>query len=481
MKKLLSLIALATISLLTLVSCDKKDDKNDNSGLTVSLYAPDAAFSNGQTTLAVSLSDVAASAVKVTLAVSLDVREGYIPLAGDQLEFEETVTIPAGESGAETVVRIKEGFDPGPDKYEAVITIASAKGAKVDSKDNTVHVEATAGSYGPEDPGFEGFTFVPDWSVSLKGEPYLYEDDPYYDVDITLPGIQYFWIMALTDSQLDEVGGFGGLIAEMEESLADGLAEDYEMAEMIFSMADEEFYFDYDGEAGVHNIVIMEFGEDGKSTGRYGYQKSMLAACEENPDDPDDPDDPNDPEYYDRIAVNGTGDILFTFDVYEEGSITDATLEEEMLATGSYPMQAYDYYSALYEYFGIDIDFTLLDFMNDAEYNYADFDAMDNGTYDVLIVGLNEDGNLTGEYNVSTITVDGRALAEMKAMKARIDRNVSGKLARKAKASRPVRKSIALRDGEEEETTPEILGPITKNSAWTAEYLGRYEEEEDEE
>lgn len=484
MKKLLPLLVFATISLLTFISCDKKDDTTDNSSLTVSLFASDVAFNNGQTTLAVSLSDVAKSAVKVTLAVSLDVREGYIPLAGDQLLFEETVTIPAGESGVETVIRIKDGFDPGPDKYEAVITLASAKGAKVSAKYNTVHVEATAGSFGPDDPnenpqdpGFEGFTFMSGWSVALKGEPYLYDGDPYYDVDITLPGIQYFWIMALTDAQLSEVGGFSGLVGELESSLAEDLG-DYTMAEMIFSMADEEFYFEYDGKAGEHGIYIMEFDENGKSTGRYGYQKEVLAAPEEDPDDPDDPNE--EAEYYDRIAVSGTGDNLFTFDVYEAGAVTDANLEEEILATGSYPMEAYDYYSMLYEYLEREINFTLLDFMNDAEYNYADFDVIDNGTYDVLIVGLTEDGNLTGEYNISSITVDGHALAQIKALKARLDRKLSDKPARKVKTARPVRKCLSLRGGDEEEGA-QILGPITKNAAWTAQYLGRYEYTEDSE
>ena len=150
-----------------------------------------------------------------------------------------------------------------------------------------------------------------------------------------------------------------------------------------------------------------------------------------------------------------------------------------MIATGSYPLQTYEYYSMLYEFFEMEIDFTLADFMNDAEYNFSDFDAVDNGTYDVLIVGLNEEGNLTGEYNISTINVDGHALAELQAMKIRLAKQVaSARLAKKVKTAHPVRKAINLRgdDDDDETVVAELVGPITKNAAWTAEYLGRYED-----
>ena len=485
MKKLFFLLVLATM---TLVACNK-DEKENATVPTVSLSAAATQFENGVATVTVSLSEKASSVVTVTLGVDRNVPDGYIPMTADLLVFDETVSISAGETSAKAEIALAKTFDPGQDKYQAVIVIKGADGATVDSKDNEVRFDVKVNNYegpdGPEDPnkpddnnedpGFEGFTYVSDWSVSLLGEPYLYDEYAYYDVDINLPGIQYFWIMALTDAQLAELGGFGGMVAEMEDYIAECLEDGDTMPEIVFSMADEEFYFDYDGEAGEHGIYIMEFGEDGKSTLRYGFQKAVLAACDE---DPDDPDEPGESDVYDRIAVNGTADdVLYTFDVYEKGSIATDELEEEMITTGSYPLQADAYYRMLYEMFGMDYPYSPMDFMNDATYNFADFNAMDNGEYDVLIVGLTEDGNLTGEYNISSITVDGHTLAEMKAMKARIDRKISSKHERKVRTAQPARKRIALRDGEEEEE-PEakLMGPVTKNAAWTAVYLGRYEE-----
>lgn len=138
---------------------------------------------------------------------------------------------------------------------------------------------------------------------------------------------------------------------------------------------------------------------------------------------------------------------------------------------------------------GYDYDLTVSDFLNNAEYNTAEFYAVDNGEYDVLIVGVNESGNLTGQYNVSTITVDGHdyaGLAELESRlkKAMIQKAVDGKkLIRSKKSATPARKKVFFApeddttgaEDDEEEINITIDGALTVMSAWQAEYLGRYE------
>ncbi len=116
------------------------------------------------------------------------------------------------------------------------------------------------------------------WSVTVKGEPYWYDGDAYFDVNVNAPGIKYFWMETNTDEELAYYyGSVEGLLADYQNSLMGKLADDptATMADLIFSSADSEYYTSYWG-PGATKLYLMEFDQDGKATGRYGVSNITL-------------------------------------------------------------------------------------------------------------------------------------------------------------------------------------------------------------
>lgn len=495
MKKILTFLA-AAVSAAMVFSCEELPQTN----LPTATLSADQAFVDGKANITVTLSSAAPVDVTATIAYG-SAREGKMAIELSALKFDETVVLRAGEKVASCTVELVSTENI-PDGAEAPIALAAVSAddygqlkcdvaiAYITYNANTYNGDNGGNSGEPNNPGVDTkLTFVKEWSVALVGEPNVDEYGPYQEVSVNLPGIKYFYPFTLNDEFIADCGGLDALASFYESSIKEELAES-QISELLYSLADEVVFVDHPGEAGVYDIYILEFNNDGSLSGRYGKSTVTFTEIEGyNPGDDEDDDDDDDPEFIDVIAVNGTGDADFTFGLFEKGSITQENLEESMIALGTEIYKAYLIYSALFEMMGYDVELSVADFLNNAEYNTAEFYAVDNGEYDVLIVGVNESGNLTGQYNVSTITVDGHdyaGLAELESRlkKAMIQKAVdSKKLIRSKKSATPARKKVFFApeddttgaEDDEEEINITIDGALTVMSAWQAEYLGRYE------
>ena len=455
---------IAVLALSAAFSCKKEDDKN----IVVSISA-DSNFKDGAANVKVFLYDTSSKDVTVSISVMATPNEGYTALSASDLEFHQTVTIPAGEKSVEHVVRLSNSFQAGDGKYEAVLSLFGAVGATVSNLNNTVHIVVgnsyngggNGGNEGGEDqPGTGDMTFVSEWSVAISGDPYVYDDKSYQDLTVSLPGINYFWMEALTDAEIAEYGSLADLAKSWGDDNQQWMAEGDDLSDLVFSLNDEEFYVQYPG-AGTFYVYIIEFNADGSATGRYGRSALTFAEMEGGSQGGGDDDDDEESGLYDVVAINGTGTAYFYFDLFDKGSITQSNLQDAMKELASMCNDVYELAQEYEELFG-KVERT--DCMNDAEDNSYDYDELALGEYDVLVVGLNTDGNLTGEYNISTINVDGH---EYDGPDYDID-----KLSRRFEsARRQARRNIGRRD-----FTPVITGALTQKTAWVAEYLGRYED-----
>ena len=143
MKKLLKIwaVILPVLALFAATGCET-EQLTDN--VSVGLKA-DAAFTEaGQANLTLTLSAAAGSDVAVNLAASAKAQDGFTAVPAEFLSFDSSVTIAAGSTTASVVVPADLGKLSG---NQAVITIASADGAKVDSDAATVYISV------PEDAG----------------------------------------------------------------------------------------------------------------------------------------------------------------------------------------------------------------------------------------------------------------------------------------------------------------------------------------
>ena len=143
MKKLLKIwaVLLTVLALFAATGCET-EQLTDN--VTVGLRA-DAAFTEaGQANLTLSLSAASGSDVTVSLAASAKAQDGFTAVPAEFLSFDSSVTIAAGSTAASVVVTADLDKLSG---NQAVITIASADGAKVDADAATVYISV------PEDTG----------------------------------------------------------------------------------------------------------------------------------------------------------------------------------------------------------------------------------------------------------------------------------------------------------------------------------------
>ena len=130
-----ALLTLGAIAVLA--SCDllKKDD------VFVSVSAASTSFINGKANVVVSLSAVSGSNVEVSLSC-----DGNIP--SDAVSFNSSVEVPSGSISTDVTVFVDtDKLSPG--QYEANISIASVKGAKVDPSGNSCSIFLTVQE--PED------------------------------------------------------------------------------------------------------------------------------------------------------------------------------------------------------------------------------------------------------------------------------------------------------------------------------------------
>lgn len=452
---------IAVLALSAAFSCKKEDDKN----IVVSISA-DPNFKDGAANVKVFLYDTSSKDVTVNITVLNTPSEGYTALSASDLEFHRTVTIPAGEKSVEHAVKLSKTFQAGDGKFEAVLSLFGAVGATVSNLNNTVHI-VVGNSYdgggeqgGEEEPQTGDMTLVNSWSVDISGDPYVYEGDgeSYQDLTVSLSGIKYFWMEALTDAELAEYGTLADLAKAWADDNQKWMAEGDALSDIVFSLNDGDFYVAYPG-AGTFKVYIIEFNADGSATGRYGVSTLTFAEMEGGSEGGDD----DESGLYDVVAINGTGDAYFYFDLFDKGSITNDNLQDAMKALAQMCNEDYESAKEWEEILG-PIERT--DCMYDAEYNSYDYEELELGEYGVLIVGLSADGNLTGEYNLTTVTIDGHEYE--------MEDDYDSFAKRLASAKRAARRNLGKRD-----FTPVITGALTQKTAWVAEYLGRHEADDD--
>ena len=458
MKKVLTIFA-AVVCAAMAVSCN--EDQPLVSLPTATLSA-DEAFVDGKANITVTLSAAAPVDVTATIAYGT-AREGKTAIDIAALKFDEKVTLKAGEKVASCTVELVSTENI-PDGAEAPIALAAVSTDDLGTLKCEVaiaYITYHARDYNDEDPnnpgndpnnpgndpdnpnnpGNDGLTLRTDWTATIIGEPYWYGDYAYFDIDPTVPGIKYFWFETFTQDDLDKYfeGSVKNLLDMYSEDLKEALAEGDTMAELVFSDADEEYYAMYYG-AGATTLYILEFDENGNPTYNYGAVDIVLPEIAEE-----------EPEIYDVVAVNGLeDDALVVFDVYAQGEVTSNNLEETIYDVGSLPAWLAYYYNQSW----MTTAFTPYFFTNDAEYNTTEFEELELGKYDVVIVGVTEDGDITGQYNISTIEVDGHEYQEIaevaKAHNAKVAKvlNKTGKthFARKAAVHSKIgRRKIAVR------------------------------------
>jgi len=443
MKKTSLIIVLFAV-LALVCSCNKSQTSGGNTysfGGNLILSADDS-FVNGKANLTLSLSEALASDVTVTLAVN---ENGESAIKASALEFQSVVTIASGKTSESVPVTLVTEPN-GPAK--AYFVIAAVTGAVAERSGATISFNPSSSDPDP-DPEQGSMTLQTNWKVSVTGqelESEEYDGYTYYYIaaNLTAPGSTYIYTDCFVDdAEFKEYGGdsIEEWAASLESELLKAIAAGTKIDDMLYTAGD--IYLNYYGKGDTY-VYVLDFDAKGKLTGKYAKIAVTMPDLEGEEGS----------EYSDVISVSGTGDALFYFDIYDKGSITDANLQESMLELAAMCDEEYQYYM---EAWG-DVERT--DFMLDSEYNYFEYDALELGKYDVLIVGMSADGNLTGEYNISTIEVDGHELPDNY-----WEYGYSAKANRKA-----LRRKAQLRD-----FTPQITGPVTRKQAWVASYDGRTE------
>lgn len=383
----------------------------------VSLSECTAFNDNNKAFVTVTLSKAAATPVQVYVGLKNDT-----PGFKDVLTFSDVATVEAGKTMALIEV-VAEPATLEPGTYEADVFIREAAGANISASASSVKLSLVIENKNynddpnnpsnPEDPENPGNT---NWKIEYQGYQMVDfgDEEDYAEVfRVTGTGSESaYFVMVEPGTVASYANNMDELFAQAEEWLQEDLEfysqYSWTIDDLVFT---EDPHYEYYAafSAGEKEVIVFGMSKEGKASGKYAYLDFTVA------EDHGESEEPEEPDIMDRIAVEGTGNKLFTFDLLEHGVITDANLEDSIMEVGEYP----SYIAWLYNSFfgGNYFDFT--DFANDAEYNTTDFYAKELGTYDVLIVGLDDDGNLSGEYNISTIEIDGHELAEVLSVSAR--------------------------------------------------------------
>ena len=418
---------MAVLAGLAVVSCEDIEKVVDDI-LEVSLSAVNGEFNEkGEATLTLSLNAISYKDVTVKLGSKpTEVEEGYQAIVDPEvLLFDESVTIPAKTQSVSVNVKVvPEAVEPG---QEAVITIVYVDGATV-GKNATAYVKVPARGYSEGDNGNgngngegngndeEGVVLKKDWSVKVIGEPYYYEGDAYFDVEVTAPGITYFWLDTFTDEELQEMsqGSVKNMLDTYSESIKKYL-DDYSIADVVFSMDDDEFYVSY-YDAGPTKVYIMEFDQNGNPTYNYGVTEIVLPEIEGGEEDPESDlvvsyhNDWTgyyegrigvDPLNADVVTVTKCNAKYFYAECYPAGM-----LEEYADELGTLIEDA-AFLPMLYTAFGATMD-DLVEYGIVGASVPAQFSTdLEAGAYECIIVALDEDAYPTGDYGYFTFDAPG--------------------------------------------------------------------------
>ena len=430
MKKLMLFAAAVSAAVMTL-SC--KQEKVQETLPQVTLTA-DAAFSGNTANAVLTLSEASANDVSVILASASKDSKGNKPIAAESLEYERPVTIKAGSTTATVVITLLNPASVAKGS-EAAITVAGAVGANRGNPD-TAYILYDGSNSGGGNTG--GLSLQSSWSVTLDGEPYMYQGDGYQDVTVNASDIQYFWLDAYTDEQLkQEYGSVEEMVKAWEQDTIDGFADGDELEDLLFANGEEGTYVSYPGE-GPAKIYLVEFTADGKATGRYGISEVTVAELVDNTpkyepglpaaftakeglaveyigrytDNYEDEEGNEVSGDFDVFSAAGTGDALWFLSVEDKGTITDVPSYAEALSTylSAYFDAVYEQYGWLYELLGEPMTPADILFSGTfADGGYTEYEAMPDGEYEAIVFLLDEEGNFTGEYGFAPIQVDGRS------------------------------------------------------------------------
>ena len=369
---------------------------------------------------------VAAVTISLSASSKSDVQVLLEGTPADKLTFDDTVVIPAGSSSAGIMVRINpEGIDPqAPIQVyikdaigatvgqPAMVTIGLRSygdngGGQGQEGGNEGGNEGGEGSEGGEGGGTElpgTLTLVSTWSAALKGDPYTEDGDDWVDLTMSTSGIKYYGVESLFAGELAEYyTDVAGLIESWDEYIADYLAADFEVSDVLFADG-EDTYITYPG-AGAAQIYIVEFDATGKTTGRYGVSSVVFPEYEGGSSDieatlvstwkAEMDGDPYTDDEGDWIDLKMTTPGINYYGV--EG-ILDEDFEyyyesvEELI-------QDYDSYIAGY----LDDGYTVsqLLFAN-GEYTYIEYPGAGAGK--IFIVEFDANGHATGRYGYTAVT-----------------------------------------------------------------------------
>ena len=457
MKKLLYFAFVCLGVLLSLNACKKSED----STVYLALSA-DNAFTDNAASLTVSLSKASSNPVMVYFAAHEKAVDGKTSVPASKLTFPSSIAITPGSISASIDITLANGAQG----EQAVIEITGVSGATLlgssmaciatpsygggggqgggqggeggegeddtplDLKQNSAWSAQYLGRYTEEtttEPLYRhrrgtrttGKTQRPvtkageltlslqtNWTLKITGTELVYdaEYNPLFAVEVTAPGSTYIWVDSYTDAELDYY--YEGSIAAMLEDYS-GIDEGYTVGECFYTTSETVYVGYY--EPGATKFYIMDFDAQGEPTGKYGVVELTVPDFE-NSESGDGDDDEEDNGVRDRIAVSGTGDSWFSFDVFDPGEITADKLEQYIKDISSDILEEYDYWVSLYEMMEEELDFDMTDFLLNSTDNYYNYYELKLGEYDVLIIGMGLDGKPTGEYNISRITVDGHAI-----------------------------------------------------------------------
>ena len=400
------LVFLATVALFAACKTD---------AVFVTLSA-DSEFVDGKATVNLKLSKPAPDFVDVLISCT--------PSAG--LVFNEQISFNPGAESAS--LQIDATGANVTEDTNVEVRIKEAIGA-VPGNPSSVTIVLKPGNYGGGGGGGEGgeggggngsLQLQNNWRIDLTSEPYTDEYGNWLDVAVTAPGIKYFNVCAFEEGYVEqEEGGLAGIISDWEGQLKTALEGGDAITDYIWSSVEEECYIEYVG-AGNVDVYIVEFEADGSATGRYGLTKVVLPEYEASGSlQPADSYVKNtgigvtymgryndEGEDFDCFTATGVEGKLWSICVDEPGTFDDIAQAAE------YAIEEIEDLLADYAAYG----FTAMDFLYQGtlaedEYSYAEYYAFDKGTYDAIVFIFDEDGKMTGEYNLVSVNVDGHAMA----------------------------------------------------------------------
>ena len=469
MKKFFKFLIAVLFAALLMASCDKEKKAS-----VVLVMTADAQFTDNIASLNFALSAASAQDVSISLAVLDSPSEGNSSVPADKLNVPSSVVVSAGSTSLKLDVQLDEDATGS----EAVIAVTGVSGATLQG-DGVVRIK-TGQQYNGEGGGGGGGTgddnlqlqLQSNWSVSFDpvNLEYDYDDEGYllFFVDLVAPGSSYVWVDTYTDSQLQQYykGDIAAMLNDYSSDFQEAISKGYSASDILYTTSDGYATVYYD-EPGPTKFYIMDFDAKGKPTGKYGVVTLTVPEYDEGGEGGGGEGGDDDDESYDQISVSGTGSALFTFDIYPSGTLTAENLQDKMLETGQWVVDQYNLYVAFGEagLATLPDDFNVTYMMSDADYPYIQFGLQELGNYDVLIVGMNAEGNLTGEYNISTIEIDGHELAAIQGARRKLA----------AKAGKSVRRAEDDGiDGDGDDITITIAGELKKMDAWKATYDGRH-------